>query len=94
MPARKAFISQLREEAGPTDFYVDKGIVLPMPTLKKIREAEAKPAERIRILMGDDFDRVVEYWDDHPISYWQKFTTSYLDFVYGRGADDEGKSMN
>lgn len=94
MPARKAFISQLREEAGPTEWYVDKGFILPMPSLEQLREWEdSPPTERnIKTLMGDaDFARAVEYWDPHPASYWKRFIDSYIDFVYGRGAFAEGK---
>lgn len=94
MAQKKALIAQLRQEAGPQEFYVDKGLVLPMPTLAQVRawSEEKDPDARLRLLMGDDWDRVVEYWDEYPIRFWHDFIRLYHNFVFGRGADEvEGK---
>ena len=82
--------AELLEEVGPVKpFVLTDDIKLVMPTREQMRQFyDTSDAEdKSKVLIGDQFDKVVELFDDKPHIMWNRFIEMYTEYVFGKGAD-------
>lgn len=94
MAKTEGLLAQLRQEAGPQELVVDKNLVLPVPTTLQVRawDAATDGEEKLRALLGDQYDTVIALFNDEPIQVWHGFLDAYYEFAFGKGANSvEGK---
>ncbi len=94
MPTKSEFtgvFADLLDEVGKDDpFVLTNDIQIPMPTRKQIKQffdADADADERTRVLIGEQYDKIVELFDDKPFPVWNRFIEMLTEHVFGKGAD-------
>lgn len=87
--------ADLLQEARIEPYVLTPAVRIDPPTRKQMRELAAAKSEEDadRALFGDQYDAVINLFDDQPFSAWNKFVVEFREQMFGKGADDvEGKS--
>lgn len=82
--------AELLEEVGPVaPFVLTDHIKLAMPTREQMRQFydSDDTEDKTRVLIGDQFDTIVELFNDKPYTMWNRFIEMFTEYVFGKGAD-------
>lgn len=69
-------------------YQLTEDITVPVMTRRIAREFDAAETseDKLKVLLGDQYDAIIELYDDRPIAEWRAFQEDLYEHLFGKGS--------